>query len=121
MIPNSADHDITGIKDEAFKERDDLSEIDLSNEEDVFHYLTRIQDEVHRYTINYHKQIRSKGALGSVLANVDGIGDKRKKELLKKFGSLEKIEKASIEELKEILPENIALELKKYLEERKNI
>ncbi|MBQ6841024.1 MAG: excinuclease ABC subunit UvrC [Bacilli bacterium] len=96
---------------------DTMEEIDLTNEKDVFNYLTRIQDEVHRYTINYHKQIRSKGALGSVLSNVEGIGDKRKKELLKTFGSLEKIKNASIEDLSKILPLNVAEELKKYLSE----
>lgn len=94
-----------------------MEEIDLTNESDVFNYLTRIQDEVHRFTINYHKQIRSKGALGSVLANVEGIGDKRKKELLKTFGSLEKIKNASIEDLSKIIPMNVAEELKKYLNE----
>ena len=52
---------------------------------DVFHYLTRMQDEVHRYTISYHKDIRSKGSLSSVLDNVPGIGDKRKKNVIKKI------------------------------------
>ncbi|MBE6148707.1 MAG: excinuclease ABC subunit UvrC [Firmicutes bacterium] len=94
-----------------------MKEIDLTNEPDVFNYLTRIQDEVHRFTINYHKQIRSKGALGSVLSNVEGIGDKRKKELLKAFGSLEKIKNASLEDLAKILPMNVAEELIKYLKE----
>ena len=94
-----------------------MQEIDLTQEADVFNYLTRIQDEVHRFTINYHKQIRSKGALGSVLANVEGIGEKRKKELLKTFGSLEKIRNASVEELSKIIPVTIAEELKKFLEE----
>ena len=94
-----------------------LEEIDLTNEKDVFNYLTRIQDEVHRFTINYHKQIRSKGALGSVLSNVEGIGDKRKKELLKTYGSLEKIKNASVEDLSKIIPLTVAEELKKYLSE----
>lgn len=92
-----------------------MEEIDLSNELDVFNLLTRIQDEVHRFTINYHKQIRSKGALGSVLDNVPGIGGKRKKELLKKYGSLLKIKEATEEELASLLPLNVAKELKKYL------
>ena len=81
-------------------------------------YLTRIQDEVHRYTINYHKQIRSKGAISSVLDDVEGIGIKRKKELIKKYGSLKKVAEAPIEELSEIIPESVAINLKKYLEER---
>ena len=85
---------------------------------DVFHYLTRIQDEVHRYTINYHKQIRSKGSIASVLDNIEGIGKVRKKELIKKYGGIKKMKEASIEELNEIIPENVAKNLKKYLESR---
>ena len=85
---------------------------------DVFHYLTRIQDEVHRYTINYHKQIRSKGSIASVLDNIEGIGKVRKKELIKKYGGIKKMKEASIEELSEIIPENVAKNLKKYLESR---
>lgn len=92
-----------------------MEEVDLSNELDVFNLLTRIQDEVHRFTITYHKQIRSKGALGSVLDNVPGIGNKRKKELLKKYGSLVKIKEASVSELSKTIPENVAIELHNYL------
>ena len=94
-----------------------MEEIDLANEADVFNYLTRIQDEVHRFTINYHKQIRSKGALSSVLDNVQGIGEKRRKLLLKKYGSLVKIKAASVEESSEIIPLEVAKELKNYLEQ----
>ena len=83
----------------------------------LFHYLTRIQDEVHRYTINYHRTIRSKNSISSILDNIEGIGDKRKKELIKTFGSVKKISNANIEDLKMILPENIAINLKKYLED----
>ena len=97
---------------------DTLEVIKIPRMSDVFHYLTRIQDEVHRYTINYHKQIRSKGSIASVLDNVEGIGKVRKKELIKKYGSIKKMKEASIEELSEIIPENVARNLKKYLESR---
>lgn len=89
--------------------------IELERTSPVFHYLTRMQDEVHRYTISYHRQIRSKGAISSVLDTIEGIGAKRKKELIKTFGSINKIRNASIEELTKILPENVALNLKEYL------
>lgn len=89
--------------------------IELDRTSSVFHYLTRMQDEVHRFTISYHRQIRSKGAISSVLDNIEGIGAKRKKELIKTFGSVNKIRNASIEELSEILPENVAINLKEYL------
>ncbi len=94
-------------------------EIDLTNEPDVFNLLTRIQDEVHRYAISYHKQIRSKGTLASVLDNVDKIGDKRKKLLLKTYGSLEKIKNADIEELARIIPREVARDLQEYLRQLK--
>lgn len=89
--------------------------IELERTSPVFHYLTRMQDEVHRYTISYHRQIRSKGAISSVLDTIEGIGAKRKKELIKTFGSINKIRNASMEELTKILPENVALNLKEYL------
>ena len=75
-----------------------------------------MQDEVHRYTINYHRTLRSKNSITSILDNIEGIGPKRKKELIKKFGSLSKIKEASLEDLEGILPSNTAKELKNYLE-----
>lgn len=92
--------------------------IELDKMSPVFHYLTRMQDEVHRYTISYHRTIRSKGAISSVLDNIEGIGTKRKKELIKEFGSITKIKSASISELSKILPENIAVRLQEYLKEK---
>ena len=89
--------------------------IELDKTSAVFHYLTRMQDEVHRYTISYHRTIRSKGAISSVLDNIEGIGAKRKKELIKTFGSVNKMLSASIEELSEIIPTNVAINLKEYL------
>lgn len=97
---------------------DTLEVIDLSRYSDVFHYLTRIQDEVHRFTITYHKTLRDKGTIASLLDNIDGIGKVRKKELIKKYGSIKKMSEASIEELSEIIPENVAINLHKYLKER---
>ena len=98
----------------------DLNVIPLDRTSNVFHYLTRMQDEVHRFTINYHRQLRSKGSIASVLDSVEGIGNVRKKELIKKFGSVSKMEEASIEELESIIPHNVAIELKDYLIARKN-
>ena len=97
---------------------DDYSVISLDRTSNVFHYLTRMQDEVHRFTINYHRQLRSKGSIASILDEIEGIGNVRKKELIKRFGSVTKMKEASIEELKEIIPENVAKELKKFLEAR---
>ena len=96
---------------------DTLEAYPIDRMSNLFHYLTRIQDEVHRFTINYHREIRSKGSISSILDNIDGIGNVRKKDLIKKYGSLKKISEASVEELKELLPENVAIDLKKYIEE----
>ena len=96
-----------------------LEVYDIDKTSNLFHYLTRIQDEVHRYTINYHRTIRSKGSISSILDNVDGIGTKRKKELIKHFGSVKKISNATIIELKEFMPENVAINLQKYLKNYK--
>ena len=99
---------------------DTLDKISIPYSSDVFHYLTRMQDEVHRYTINYHRQIRSKGSIASILDNVNGIGSVRKKNLIKRFGNVKNMENASIEEFKNILPKSVAQELKNYLNSRKS-
>ena len=96
----------------------DYRTIPLDKTSSVFHYLTRMQDEVHRYTISYHRTIRSKGAIGSILDNIEGIGSKRKKALIKEFGSVTKIKNASIEELSRIIPEATAIRLQEYLKEK---
>jgi len=93
----------------------DLVEIELDKNGHLFHFLTNMQDEVHRFAISYHRQIKNKGNLASILEMIPGIGEKRKNELLKKFSSLKKIKEASVDELSKIIPANIALELKNYL------
>ena len=97
---------------------DDI-EIPIDKKSNLFHYLTIMQDEVHNFTINYHKQIRSKGALSSILDNIEGIGEKRKNILLKKYKTLNKMKEATILELKEILPNDIAVNLKEFLDNYK--
>jgi excinuclease ABC subunit C len=99
---------------------DTLNTVEIPKNSDIFHYLTRIQDEVHRYTINYHKTLRDKGSIASILDNIEGIGPARKKELIKTYGSVKKMQDASIEELSKIIPQNIAMNLHKYLMERNN-
>ncbi|MCI8568484.1 MAG: excinuclease ABC subunit UvrC [Bacilli bacterium] len=91
--------------------------LNVGKDSKLFLFLTRIQEEVHRYAISYHRNIKSKGALSSVLDVVPGIGEKRKKELLKNFGSLKKIKEASVDDLEKIVGHDIALNLLKYLSE----
>ena len=97
--------------------RSPLEEIPIKKDSYLFLLLTRMQDEVHRYTITYHKDIRSKGALSSILDNIPGIGEVRKKKILKKYKTIDKMKDADIEELKLLMPENIALNFKEYLKE----
>ena len=96
---------------------DTLEVYELDHTSDVFHYITRIQDEVHRFTINYHRMLRSKSSIASILDNIDGIGETRRKELIKKFKNVKNISEASIEELSEIVPTNVANNIKSYLDD----
>ena len=92
----------------------------IDNTSDLFHYLTRMQDEVHRFTINYHKEIRSRGSLSSILDNVPKIGEKRKKELLKKYKTITALKSLTKEELEEILPSDAASNLISFLKNYKS-
>lgn len=102
---------------EALIKTNPIEEVPIDIKSNLFHYLERMQDEVHNYTINYHKQLRSKGSLESILNSVGGIGTIRKEELLKKYRTITKLKELSIEELEEILPKNVATNLKKILNE----
>ena len=73
--------------------------------------LQRIRDEAHRFAITYHRQLRGKRMIDSVLDDVTGIGSKRKKVLIRHFGSLKRIRSASKEELAEALPDSVAVTL----------
>ena len=91
--------------------------LDVAKDSNLFLFLTKIQDEVHRYAITYHRNIKSKGSLASVLDMAPGIGEVRRKELLKKFGSLKKLKEATIEELSEVVPKDVAESLFIFLSE----
>ena len=95
---------------------DPIEEIDIDKKSNLFYLLERMQDEVHNFTINYHRQIRSKGSIASILDNIEGIGKKRKTELLKKYHSINKMKQATIDELDKILPHNVSVKLKEFLE-----
>lgn len=74
-------------------------EIPIDTHSEGFHLITRIQDEAHRFAIEYHRSLRGKAVLHSVLDDIPGIGPKRRRALMKHFGDLEKIKMASLEEL----------------------
>ena len=94
-------------------------EVNINKNSNLFIFLSKISEEVHRYAITYHRNIKSKGMISSMLDVIPGIGNVRKKKLLKHFGSLKKISSSSLEELEEVLPSNVALELFNYLKEEK--
>ncbi|MCX7885579.1 MAG: excinuclease ABC subunit UvrC [Caloramator sp.] len=77
-------------------------EVSLYKDSNAFKFITRIQDEVHRFAISYHRSLRTKSSMTSILDEIPGIGKKRRLSLMKYFESLEAIKKASIEELKKI-------------------
>ncbi|WP_251867181.1 excinuclease ABC subunit UvrC [Enterococcus malodoratus] len=87
----------------------ELSVVPLERNSQEFFLLQRIQDEVHRFAITFHRQLRSKNSFASKLDNIEGLGPKRKKMLLKEFKSLKNIQAASIEELQKVgLPKTVA-------------
>ena len=91
--------------------------IEIDRQSSLFLLLTKMQDEVHNYTISYHRQIRSKGSLSSILDNIEGIGEVRKNKLLKKYKTISKIKSANIEDLSEILAsKSVAIHLKEVLD-----
>ena len=94
-------------------------EIPIEKRSNLFHYLERMQDEVHNFTINYHRQIRSKGLYASLLDDIPGIGKERKKELLKKYKTIENMSRQSVEELSTVVPKNVAIDLKNILDNLK--
>jgi len=92
-----------------------IQELEIDKKSNLFYYLERMQNEVHNFTINYHKQIRSKGSIESILDNIEGIGNIRKKELIKKYKTITNMKKLSIDELEQILPKNVANNLYEFL------
>ena len=96
---------------------DKLERLNVKSDSNLFLFLTHIQDEVHRYAITYHRNIKSKGALASVLSMAPGIGEVKRKQLLRKFGSLKKIKALSIAELSAVIGQDAATKLFNYLKE----
>lgn len=89
-------------------------EIPINHSTEGFKLITRIQDEVHRFAIEYHRLLRSKGQIHSVLDDIEGIGPARRKALMKQFKSIEAIREASVEELKNAPSMNIQAAEKVY-------
>jgi excinuclease ABC subunit C len=85
--------------------------IRIPRDAEALYLLQQVRDEAHRFAITYHRQLRSKSMVDSILDEVPGIGPRRKKDLLKRFGSLKKIREAGAEALAEVVPKNVADDL----------
>lgn len=101
---------------------DPLEVVELSRNSQEFFLLQRIQDEVHRFAITFHRQLRSKNSFSSQLDGIDGLGPKRKQNLMKHFKSLTKIKEASVDEIVEVgVPRTVAEDVKRKLNPQKEV
>ncbi|MET3320080.1 UNVERIFIED_ORG: excinuclease ABC subunit C [Peribacillus simplex] len=95
-----------------------LELVPLDSRSQEFYLLQRIQDEVHRFAITFHRQLRGKNAVHSMLDDIPGVGEKRRKQLLRHFGSLKKIKEASVEQIIEAgMPKGVAEGIVRKLQE----
>lgn len=89
--------------------------IEIDKHSDLFYLLIRMQDEVHRFAITTHRNKRSKSLTISILDSISGLGKKRQQELIKTYGTISEIAKASVEELSQYVPYNVAINIKEKL------
>lgn len=96
-------------------------ELPIGKESEGFKLITRIQDEAHRFAIEYHRSIRSKSQVHSVLDEIPGVGPERRKALMRKFRSIEEVRNATKEELSALpeIPEHVAQQIVQFFEEQK--
>jgi excinuclease ABC subunit C len=85
--------------------------IRIPRDAEALYLLQQVRDEAHRFAITYHRQLRSKSMVDSVLDEVPGIGPKRKRKLIRHFGSLKKIREVGADDLAEVVPRNVAVSL----------
>jgi excinuclease ABC subunit C len=85
--------------------------IRIPRDAEALYLLQQIRDEAHRFAITYHRNLRSKSMVDSILDEVAGVGPGRKKALIARFGSVKKMRDASVEELSEVVPKTVAMSL----------
>jgi len=103
-------------EEEVFKMGENIPYIFPETDESL-RILQRLRDEAHRFGVTYHRTLRSKRVLRSELDDIFGVGSVRKEKLIKRFGSVKKIKEATLEELVEVVPENVAEEIYRGLRE----
>ena len=89
-------------------------EIAIDTKSEGFKLITRIQDEAHRFAIEYHRSLRSKGQVHSILDDIPGVGEKRRRELMRHFEGIEELKAASVEEIAEVKGMNMPAAKKVY-------
>lgn len=87
----------------------------IPKDKEALKIFQRVRDEAHRFGITYHRKLRSKRVISSELDTIEGIGEVRKKKLLKKFSSVAGVKAATLEELEECVPKNVAIRIKEEL------
>jgi excinuclease ABC subunit C len=85
--------------------------IRIPRDAEALYLLQQVRDEAHRFAVTYHRQLRSKSMVDSLLDDVPGIGPKRKRDLLRYFGSLKRIRAAQLDDLAEVVPGKVAGDL----------
>ena len=101
---------------------DPLEVVELSRNSQEFFLLQRIQDEVHRFAITFHRQLRSKNSFSSQLDGIEGLGPKRKQNLMKYFKSLTKIKEASVDEIVAVgIPRAVAEAVRQHLNPQERV
>jgi excinuclease ABC subunit C len=99
--------------------RDEPDPIPLPRHSPGFYLLERIQEEVHRFAVTFHRQVRRKTGLGSILDEVPGVGPERRKRLLRHFGSLDAIVSADLSEFRQLgIGPKLALDIQRHLSQR---
>ena len=95
----------------------EFKEIEMKKDSKLFLFLMKMQDEVHRFAITFFKNKKAKSMVSSILDEVSGLGEVRKKRLLTIYKTIDDIKKAPLEQLSQIMPKNVAIELLKVLNE----
>ena len=106
------------VKDDRHRTRalitPDGREIGIQGVPALFAFIGQIQEETHRSAVGFHHKQHTKSGTGSVLEKIPGIGETRRKKLLKTFGSVKAIKGADLQDLEEVLPKNAALSVYNY-------
>ncbi len=113
------------VKDDKHNTRalmnDAFEEIPLNKESALFFLLTRMQDEVHRFAISYHRKLRNKGMTKSILDDISGVGPQRKKKIMNHFKTMKALREASLEEIEQIVSKQVASNIYQQLHPDKKL